>query len=131
MGPRIHRIAARVQHHGIFAVAAIRLVPTAPFTLINLVAGATGIHLVDYLIGSALGLAPGIIVLSALGHGLWQLLDSTSTMQVALFAALLLGWGSLSFGLQRLVSHLRRSEEHTSELQSLMRHSYAVFCLKK
>src|SRR3546814_5228384 len=26
---------------------------------------------------------------------------------------------------------LRRSEEHTSELQSLMRTSYAVFCLKK
>src|SRR3546814_5680865 len=26
---------------------------------------------------------------------------------------------------------LGRSEEHTSELQSLMRHSYAVFCLKK
>src|SRR3546814_8782744 len=24
-----------------------------------------------------------------------------------------------------------RSEEHTSELQSLLRHSYAVFCLKK
>src|SRR3546814_7934732 len=24
-----------------------------------------------------------------------------------------------------------RSEEHTSELQSLMRHSYAVFCLQK
>src|SRR3546814_3907023 len=30
----------------------------------------------------------------------------------------------------RLV-HARRSEEHTSELQSLMRISYAVFCLKK
>src|SRR3546814_10790088 len=27
--------------------------------------------------------------------------------------------------------HLKRSEEHTSELQSLMRISYAVFCLKK
>src|SRR3546814_6983465 len=27
--------------------------------------------------------------------------------------------------------HRRRSEEHTSELQSLMRISYAVFCLKK
>src|SRR3546814_4628538 len=26
---------------------------------------------------------------------------------------------------------MRRSEEHTSELQSLMRISYAVFCLKK
>src|SRR3546814_2109208 len=28
-------------------------------------------------------------------------------------------------------SHATRSEEHTSELQSLMRISYAVFCLKK
>src|SRR3546814_8057349 len=30
-----------------------------------------------------------------------------------------------------LFEWLRRSEEHTSELQSLMRISYAVFCLKK
>src|SRR3546814_5863077 len=29
------------------------------------------------------------------------------------------------------LGELRRSEEHTSELQSLMRLSYAVFCLKK
>src|SRR3546814_6235684 len=29
------------------------------------------------------------------------------------------------------VVHEQRSEEHTSELQSLMRSSYAVFCLKK
>src|SRR3546814_6758021 len=46
-------------------------------------------------------------------------------------------------GARRLVEHCRtvrrpiddemdrRSEEHTSELQSLMRISYAVFCLKK
>src|SRR3546814_7255728 len=52
-------------------------------------------------------------------------------------------WGSV-FGdavvataiLDRLLHHshvitIRRSEEHTSELQSLMRISYAVFCLKK
>src|SRR3546814_5921544 len=30
-----------------------------------------------------------------------------------------------------IVAKLGRSEEHTSELQSLMRNSYAVFCLKK
>src|SRR3546814_10879751 len=37
-----------------------------------------------------------------------------------------------SFGLvaRAIVVH-KRSEEHTSELQSLMRISYAVFCLKK
>src|SRR3546814_7076769 len=33
--------------------------------------------------------------------------------------------------LQQRPPHLSRSEEHTSELQSLMRISYAVFCLKK
>src|SRR3546814_7740526 len=33
--------------------------------------------------------------------------------------------------LDRLVLRDHRSEEHTSELQSLMRNSYAVFCLKK
>src|SRR3546814_2545631 len=31
----------------------------------------------------------------------------------------------------RFLLNIRRSEEHTSELQSLMRISYAVFCLKK
>src|SRR3546814_6288555 len=31
----------------------------------------------------------------------------------------------------RIVGQAERSEEHTSELQSLMRISYAVFCLKK
>src|SRR3546814_9566318 len=34
-------------------------------------------------------------------------------------------------GLFELAQQARRSEEHTSELQSLMRISYAVFCLKK
>src|SRR3546814_9688604 len=33
--------------------------------------------------------------------------------------------------LDYVMSHDGRSEEHTSELQSLMRISYAVFCLKK
>src|SRR3546814_9620734 len=32
---------------------------------------------------------------------------------------------------EALGGNVRRSEEHTSELQSLMRISYAVFCLKK
>src|SRR3546814_3399284 len=42
--------------------------------------------------------------------------------------------GGLIFGLAAAVgatTDYERSEEHTSELQSLMRISYAVFCLKK
>src|SRR3546814_5827510 len=42
-----------------------------------------------------------------------------------------IGWvGSMLDPISRVVDQLR-SEEHTSELQSLMRTSYAVFCLKK
>src|SRR3546814_10701558 len=37
----------------------------------------------------------------------------------------------LHFGDAQEVDQIDRSEEHTSELQSLMRISYAVFCLKK
>src|SRR3546814_9692271 len=36
-----------------------------------------------------------------------------------------------AMGVERDLEPARRSEEHTSELQSLMRISYAVFCLKK
>src|SRR3546814_2367946 len=38
--------------------------------------------------------------------------------------------GDLAFGADH-VATIAKSEEHTSELQSLMRISYAVFCLKK
>src|SRR3546814_7090924 len=47
--------------------------------------------------------------------------------------------GAAEYGLRALLDNqpavgiaiMQRSEEHTSELQSLMRISYAVFCLKK
>src|SRR3546814_9305138 len=46
-------------------------------------------------------------------------------------------WPRSPYGVAKLYAHWmtvnyrERSEEHTSELQSLMRISYAVFCLKK
>src|SRR3546814_6523634 len=41
------------------------------------------------------------------------------------------GIAQLAFAQQLIGGFVERSEEHTSELQSLMRISYAVFCLKK
>src|SRR3546814_7858154 len=44
---------------------------------------------------------------------------------------ILLDWKMGQFSGLDTLREMRRSEEHTSELQSLMRISYAVFCLKK
>src|SRR3546814_10166369 len=46
-------------------------------------------------------------------------------------ASALLIWSSMDSTICADSARDRRSEEHTSELQSLMRISYAVFCLKK
>src|SRR3546814_2280916 len=53
-----------------------------------------------------------------------------AVLVVAVEPALFAGFRAC-FGRGRWRRHEPRSEEHTSELQSLMRISYAVFCLKK
>src|SRR3546814_19512149 len=55
------------------------------------------------------------------------LFRSASALVLFAIAGAALWFRGIAFGLLLLV----RSEEHTSELQSLMRISYAVFCLKK
>src|SRR5690606_15051538 len=52
MGPRMNRVASRVKDNGILAVTMLRLMPTAPFTLVNMIAGATKIRVLDYTIGT-------------------------------------------------------------------------------
>src|SRR3546814_9575246 len=52
-------------------------------------------------------------------------------VESAPFVVLLVGVIELAGKGQPWLAYVARSEEHTSELQSLMRISYAVFCLKK
>src|SRR3546814_10214109 len=71
----------------------------------------------------------------------WRLALASSGLVVLLAVAsgAMLGWLNSARPLQQLPASrwamadpaLMRSEEHTSELQSLMRISYAVFCLKQ
>src|SRR3546814_7928618 len=55
----------------------------------------------------------------------------TSIVQRTVFFALAAAAPHASIVSRLSRARLARSEEHTSELQSLMRISYAVFCLKK
>src|SRR3546814_2580014 len=59
--------------------------------------------------------------------GLWRRRDRVGGRRTQRLCAVRRPWRNQG----RAHRPRRRSEEHTSELQSLMRNSYAVFCLKK
>src|SRR3546814_3993654 len=64
-------------------------------------------------------------------HCRWGYWRMRSIGKGGISAALLTGSAWLLAGCGMVDGSRDRSEEHTSELQSLMRISYAVFCLKK
>jgi phosphatidylserine/phosphatidylglycerophosphate/cardiolipin synthase-like enzyme/uncharacterized membrane protein YdjX (TVP38/TMEM64 family) len=106
LGPRLERVREKFVRRGVLAVAAVRLVPVAPFTFVNLAAGAVQIKPLDYLLGTLLGLAPGLLVMSALGHQVFRILTEPTAFEVVLLVAAVAGWIAVSFGVQAVVSRL-------------------------
>jgi phospholipase D1/2 len=107
LGPRLNRIRRGIARRGILAVTTVRLVPVAPFTLVNLVAGALKVSLADYLIGTALGLAPGLAAMSLLGDQLARILARPTVFDVGILMAVVIAWIGLSLGLQPLLARAR------------------------
>lgn len=63
-GARVNTASRRLAERGLLAVVAVRIVPIAPFAIVNMVAGASHIRLRDMLLGTALGIAPGTVVMA-------------------------------------------------------------------
>lgn len=104
LGRRVNSLSRRFAKRGIPAMVVIRLLPVAPFTIANVVAGVSHLSLRDYLIGTFLGMAPGIILTVAFAHNLAEAIRHPSLATVALLAgmaALLIG---MALGLQKLFS---------------------------
>ncbi len=62
MGARGERMRMRIVGYGPAAVALVRLVPIAPYSIVSFIAGAARIGRAPYLIGTALGMIPGIVL---------------------------------------------------------------------
>jgi phospholipase D1/2 len=62
-GPRIRKLELEARRHGFVAVLVMRLLPVAPFTLVNLFIGASRIRFRDFFLGSLVGRLPGLLVL--------------------------------------------------------------------
>ena len=95
---------------GILAIATIRLVPVAPFMLVNLVAGAFRIPFIQYTVGTFLGLAPGILILSVLGDRVFAMIEDPSMSDLAIVLGALAAWVGFALGLQRLADRWRKSD---------------------
>ncbi len=109
LGERLNSIRNKIARQGLFAVAAIRLVPIAPFTLINLVAGASGIRLWHYVAGTVLGLLPGLVVMSLLGSQIVRLISSPSPREIVTVVLLVAVWIAMVVGAQAAVSKYGRA----------------------
>jgi phosphatidylserine/phosphatidylglycerophosphate/cardiolipin synthase-like enzyme/uncharacterized membrane protein YdjX (TVP38/TMEM64 family) len=107
-GPRVNRIKQSFEGRGIVTVTAIRLIPAAPYTLVNLAAGALKIPPLEYAVGTALGLAPGILVMSLLGSTIFGIIAHPTLGGIAFIIGLVVAAILLSLGLQLIVRRLQR-----------------------
>ncbi|HJV11512.1 MAG TPA: VTT domain-containing protein [Burkholderiales bacterium] len=61
-GSRLNAITARFARKGVWAVAALRLLPIAGYSTVNAVAGASRVRFAELMLGTALGMIPWILL---------------------------------------------------------------------
>ena len=75
-GNRVQQISSRLAQHGFATVALLRLLPVAPFFLINLISGASPINFRTYTFATVTGISPALIVMTLAGTQLKSTLDN-------------------------------------------------------
>ena len=61
-GRHAERLRERIAEHGVIAIVVVRILPVAPFSIVSVAAGVADIGRGGYLLGTALGMLPGILV---------------------------------------------------------------------
>jgi uncharacterized membrane protein YdjX (TVP38/TMEM64 family) len=97
-GSRVHRISRALAAKGILTVVALRVLPVAPFSILNAMAGASHIRARDFFLGTLLGELPGLLglaffldqVTETIRHPGW---DSVLLLLVIAGLMVLAGWG--------------------------------------
>ncbi len=87
----------------------VRLLPIAPFSVINVVAGSTQIGWRDFLLGTLIGIMPGIVMTMLFVNRAVEAIRHPSALSfsvLAVVAALVVATG---WGIHRRLSHLSRS----------------------
>jgi uncharacterized membrane protein YdjX (TVP38/TMEM64 family) len=74
-GPLARRLESGFRRNGLNYLLVLRLIPIFPFWLVNLVAGALGLRLWVYVLGTFIGIIPVTFIFASLGNGLGTLVD--------------------------------------------------------
>ncbi len=96
-GEKVNRLSRKLARRGWLVVALVRVVPIAPYTIVNMVAGASHISARAFLIGTAIGMCPGILAIMIFGEGLKRVLldpqwETVALALIALCCAVLILW---------------------------------------
>jgi len=77
-GKRLNRISRRLARQGWLTVVVVRNLPVAPFSVVNMIVGASRIGFKDYLVGTALGMAPSVLAITVFADRLFRLIEEPS-----------------------------------------------------
>lgn len=102
-GARANRLSERIGRRGLVTVMILRLLPIAPFTIVNLVAGASHIGIRDFLLGTVLGMVPGVVLTVTFAHQLVAAIRHPGGPSLAWLVAIGAALVGLSVTLQRLL----------------------------
>ncbi len=101
-GARLNRLSRQLDRQGVLVIAAVRLVPIAPFTVVNLVAGSSGIRFRNFIMGTLIGMAPGMFVLSLLADRVAQAVREPTVLSVLAAIGVTLLLVAISLAARRL-----------------------------
>ena len=73
-GAGVRRFMDHVGKNGFLASFIVRLVPSAPFIVVNMAAGVTPMRVVDFTLGTALGIVPKIVLTAFAGNSIVRLM---------------------------------------------------------
>jgi phosphatidylserine/phosphatidylglycerophosphate/cardiolipin synthase-like enzyme/membrane protein DedA with SNARE-associated domain len=117
-GSLLNRLSHKLSESGVTAIITFRIVPVAPFSVINLIAGVSEIRLKDFAIGTVVGMLPGVTAIALLADRISASLRHPDLGRLtALGAAVVIVGGGL-VALRRWVKHKRAerpSEKSTSQ----------------
>lgn len=114
-GPRINALSERIASQGILAMVILRVLPVAPFSLVNVMAGASHISLRDYLVGTFLGMAPGIVLTVSFAHQLARAMQDPDAASIAVVVAAAAALIVAAWGIQRGVNALSRARQRKED----------------